>query len=586
MNLTPEQLSLIEAKLNEVHLLTGYSGVGKSVTLLEKCASISQDVAKAIVVKSEYDKLILNHIAQNLELNIAANIYTFDELIHQYVDAMGYQLFQNRMDQARKHRIIDDIVFEDSQKSDLDLEIIIAEVDFIQSNICLNVLSNLDEVLDKELQVYLTLPRKYNGELLDIAQKQYIWQIYEKFYYKILHLDLFDSISIDQALLRLLYGQIAHREVPLKITHLFIDNLEQFSRVQLDFLYLLVNKETDYYILTTTDPLKSPDRYHTYQESELYQAVQKVFHLTTNLRSHDGIQAIINSSITLNPLFDAKLPYNGNGRVGEKSVLTFFHSKSEDERLNVFFDRLDLLTTNMGYQYEDIAIVFFDDKSYDRFNEICLEEDIKVCTPEERLQNGASGLVVMTKASIKPLESKVVMIFNAENKKLGLGAFTKNQNVKQNYEASVLFYTAISNAQELTIIHSSVTEPSTLVLPLSLNQDLFSFELGSSFPVNYTLNIYRIKDYIQWIREQLINEYHYNEEDVRDHHLFDLTIHHNQYQIGIKILDHTIDEQGVGMIVRQGLKYDYIAIFDKHHYIVLQNVAKRFTRVIDFPKKD
>src|SRR5690606_18400110 len=142
------------------------------------------------------------------------------------------------------------------------------------------------------------------------------------------------------------------------------------------------------------------------------------------------------SHIQNNELFNASFPYESANPTDDsyRAVLSFFYNKKKDEKIDVIFDRLDLLLNHMDYRYEDILIIFYDPSSYESLVQVFKEEGIPIISLKERLQLKQSGIVYMLKEEIMPIPFKVVILYDADNKKIGYGHINLVSNVQRNYE--------------------------------------------------------------------------------------------------------------------------------------------------------
>jgi hypothetical protein len=593
MDLLKEQLDIIQTNMNTVQLVEGYSGVGKSTVLLHKFFDVlnHNEIYKdelLIVVKDDVKKIrLINDAKKVFGRNLSNFIMTLEELVNLYIDQLNIPLFKNRITDDRKLKLIDDLIYDDMKTNRLvDFEVLLLEIDYIQKNICIDEKLPIHKLLEKELQAYLLVPRKNSVRgLLTFNEKQEIWSIYQKFTMKALQMDFFDDLTLYQSFLRLVYHHAEASELMYQFKYLFVDDLQDFSKVECDILYHLLNLQSEYYGLFTLDPLKSLDRYHFFRNSRLYQLIDQSHTLKTDFLHGHHVFNILDSTIKSNNLFKYNLPYQTKYGPQLKSTLTFYYNKLKDEKLEVFFDRIDLLTNNLDFNLEDILIIFFDEFSYQELYEQCQDAGLPVMSIKERLYTQNTGLVFMRKEEIISVPFKVVLLYDADNKKIGNGAISPVININQNYRDSILFYTALSNAEELLLIQSSVSEPSTFLLPSQIDYKQFVFEIGSRFQIKSSLNVYRITDFIHWIREQMMKYYQYQIEDFMTHPIYDMIVQRGHERIAIKILDHNIDNQDISKIIHMGLKYDYIVIFDSHHYLVFRNHHKNFIRILDIPMK-
>ncbi|HEY8435963.1 MAG TPA: hypothetical protein VIK63_02805 [Haloplasmataceae bacterium] len=591
MNLTQAQLECLVPGLNSINLVEGYSGVGKSVVLLEKFFRLKDDNRKGIIlVKNECKKFYLNLLAKsNYKQDIDGEILSFEAFVNRYLESLEVPLKIHQLTEEEKLGIIESFVDEQKAKElDLTLETILNEIAFIQQNICLDVEGPLHEIFQKEYLEYYHTARKYSVKgLLNRTQKLFIWNIYESYVKHTLHYDIFDKKAVYQNVLRLLFRQAHYGKTPYLCNNLFIDDIQDFSLVELNIIYHLFDRREIYYLMMTHDPLQAFDRYRYYEQAALLKCVNHRFILSQNFKNSPNIHRIIRSHIQNNELFNASFPYESANPTDDsyRAVLSFFYNKKKDEKIDVIFDRLDLLLNHMDYRYEDILIIFYDPSSYESLVQVFKEEGIPIISLKERLQLKQSGIVYMLKEEIMPIPFKVVILYDADNKKIGYGHINLVSNVQRNYEDSVRFYQSISNATELLIIQTSVSEPSSFLLPSMIDHQAFSFEVASHFAIKPQLNVLRLRDFLEWITDQLITHYGYEKEDFSTHPTFDLIIKNGNDQIALKIHEPQAGSEEIGEIIKKGFAYDYIVLFDNYHYIVYQNVQKHFVRQLDFPMK-
>ncbi len=598
MELTKDQMKVVETPLGVNLLIEGYSGVGKTTVLLKKYEQLikNKQVSRnetIFIVHDEIKKQIVHDQYFLLSSKYAdLNIYTMNELIHKYLQKMELPLFQHTITQKEKKSIITDIIQSfgiERPDFDFTIDFVLDEINFIQSTICLKDDDEINDTLKMELKKYLLSPRRsIKKGLLSFREKQDIWVIYQEYLNRALGEDFFDEQTFYQSFLRLIYHQKDNDELAMTFDHVFVDDIQDFSKIQLDIIYLFYQQNHEGHSCSLTiDELKSKDRYKNYKNSLLYKEIQKSIILDTNFRNSHNVFQIIKSNLTNNELIEPKINYESNMKQeGHKSVLTYYYNKRSDEKREVFFDRLDLLVNNMGYTLKDILVMFTDLDNLKEMKQECLMNNIKVFDIYDHVEDkGTDAITFIHKLEITNCEFKVVIIYDADNKKLCTGPINKIININKNFEDSIYFYTAISNAIDFLTINSSISEPSHLLLPSHIDYQYFVFDIGSKFEIKSTLNVYRISDFIAFIKDNLIKYYGYALEDLTTHPIFDILIENNDEKIGIKILDYNIDNDVIQYILKNGEDLSYIVIFDSHHYLTFKNVNNDFIRDIDIPKK-
>jgi len=598
MDLNINQMEILDAPLGFNLLIEGYSGVGKTTVLLKKYEQLFKNNQ---VSRNETILIVSNELKKNILLNQyfllsskynGLNIFTINELIHKYLKRIELPLFQNTINPIEKKLIIQELIQNYKIKHenfDFNTDFIVDEINYIQSNICFKDEEEINNTLKKELKHYLIIPRRsIKKGLLSFREKQHIFLIYQEYLNNVLSEDLFDEQTFYQSFLRLIYHQYDNDQLAMTFTHVLVDDIQDFSKIQLDIIYYLYQQKNDLHsCYMTLDELKSKDRYKNFKSSLLYKSIQQSIVLEINYRNSKNVFDIIKSNIINNELIKPHLMYRSNTNRNEfQSVLTYYYNKRIDEKREVFFDRLDLLVNNMNYHLKDILVMFADLNNLNEMKEQCQSNNIKVFDIYDHVENKeVDAITFIHKQELTNCEFKVVIIYDANNNKLCTGPINKIINISKNFEDSIYFYIALGNAADFLIINSSISEPSHLLLPSNIDHQLFAFDVGSKFDIKSTLNIYRISDFIAYIKNNLFNHYGYTVEDLKTHPIFDILIDVNNCKIGIKILDNNIDHDVIHYILKNGNDLNYIIIFDSHHYLTFKNVNNEFVRVIDIPSK-
>lgn len=596
MKFSDNQIEIIDSELGTNLLIKGYAGVGKTTVLLKKYDDLvkNQSISRNKVVYIVSDELkkqitLQKYFLLSNNYNML-NIYTINELIYKYLDQIELPLFSNTIKKEDKKQILNSILSNYKQNNPsftFTLEYILEEINFIQNSICIKDHNDLQHTLNKELKKYLMIPRKsMKVGLLTFKEKYAIWDLYKEYLEQALSNDFFDKETFYQSFLRLIYHHHDNNELALSFSYIFVDDIQDFSMIQLDIIYCLFdNIEGNSYYLTL-DELKSYDRYHMYKKSLLYRNVKQEKKLDINFRNSENVFNIMTSLLKQNELFTFNLPYRTHTNIKYyKSVLTYFYNKKEDEKQDVFFDRLNLLVNNLGYSYKDILVVFSDYSNLENMTEKCEMQGINIVDIYEHVENRElDALTFVYKSDLTTCEYKVVIIYDADDKKLCIGPINKIININTNYIDTIYFYLALSCAKDFLIINSSFSEPSHLLLPAMIDCNEFVFDVGSQFEIKSTLNIYRISEFIAYIKDNLCKYYGYNPNDFKSHQVFDIFIDDN-IKIGIKILDNNIDNDTINYIHQNSHDLAYIVIFDSHHYLTFKNVNQAFIRVNDIPSK-
>ena len=182
MVLTREQYACIDTPNNTISLVEGYSGVGKSVVLIEKYLQYNNQNEEAfIVVKDVFKKFYLNLLAiSNFQRDIHDDIVTIDELINRYIESLNHALFTNRISDAEKLSIIESLFNQREAKVlDVSFETVLNEITFIQENICTNESGVLGDILRREFIHYYKMSRKHSvkGLFRSLSKDLYLGRV-------------------------------------------------------------------------------------------------------------------------------------------------------------------------------------------------------------------------------------------------------------------------------------------------------------------------------------------------------------------------------------------------------------------------
>lgn len=594
MNLSENQKNILDKPLGLNLLIEGYTGVGKTTILLKKYEQI---IKNHMISRNKIIFVVSDEIKKQINLNryflLSANynllnIYTINELIHRYLAMMDLPLFNNTISKDDKRAILDGLIH-DNPEIKYTVDFLNEEINFIQTFICIKDDNELEETLKKELKKYLMIPRKStNKGLLSFKEKQNIWSLYHQYLKKVLSEDIFDEETFYQSFLRLIYHQFDENELAMNFTHIFIDDVQDFTKVQLDIIYYLFDRDeqnASYYL--ALDDLKAKDRYRNYKYADVFQHLDHTVTLDVNYRNSHNVFNLISSYLNNNELISQELPYTSQKEPCLcKSVLTYYYNKKVNEKQEVFFDRINFLVTNLDYTYKDILVVFACQDNMEEITQQCEIQNIPVGDIYQHLESiEINALTFIHKSELISVEFKVVILYDADDKKLCTGPINKIINIQNNYIDSLSFYLALGNATDFLIINSSVSEPSHLLLPSKIDYRQFVFDTCSKFEIKSTLNVYRISEFIAYIKHNLCTYYGYSLTDLQTHKIFDICIKLDENSIGIKILDNNIDDDTINYILNNSEDFKYIVIFDSHHYLTFQKTNKEFERIIDIPNK-
>lgn len=591
MELTLKQREIIEYPFKNTILITGYAGTGKTYALLHKYLSLCQDYQvppqdMIFIVKDEIKKdmtLLMYNLINPSRKFYQLNIVTIEELVKYYLEFSKLSLFQNRIDDIRKRSILKQIAR--MKNIQFSFELLYDEIKFIQENIVLNSEGEFLDILNKEYkQYYLTTRLTPKRQPLTYQEKELIWSVYKDYLIRSLNDDIFDESTLYQSFLRLLYQQ--NDNLTFKFPYIFVDDVEQFTRVQLDIINCFYDTNEMHGCYLAQDELKCKDRYKNYLNSAIFKHVSYTVHLDTNLRSNHNVYSIIKSFLNNNALLEARQPYESCKREGRlNSVLTYYMNRHNEEKSIIFFDRLDLLINNYGYELSDILVIFNDNDTLMEMKFACEQKGINVIDIAEHYKTlNPRGLTFIHKNDMSNYEFKVVFIYDVDNNKVCTGIVNKMTNINTNYADSVHFYLQLTSARDLIIINASQNEPSSLIHPTQINHDAFTFELGSKFPVKPLYLSSRVSDMANYIKDTLINLYGYNVKHFNNTKFYELLVSTNAHKIGIKVAEDSLNIDNImDAVASQDDDIDYLVIFDAYHYLVYDLRSYTVNRITDIP---
>ncbi|ERJ13753.1 ATP-dependent nuclease subunit A protein [Haloplasma contractile SSD-17B] len=592
--MTDIQNQIINASIEGITLINGYAGVGKSTVLLKRFEQLVnrysiEEQEIIIVVKDSLKKAVLEKCAEDLSLECNVNISTIYEVISAYLHFIDLDLFNNTIDEEQKDVLISTIYKESNSdfKTSISVDFVVNEINYIQQTILEESKDTLQNLLKKEFQRYALTSRKSSSKnVLTYKEKSFIWGIYEKFLNIVLDDNLFDEHTFFQSFLRLMSLQ-KNDEHLLSFRHFLIDDIQDFTPVQLSIIYKFLNQdEHSHHLMMTYDPLKSPYKIRKI-DNKLIKYISNEVILSDNFRSNTAIFNLLKSSIERNPLYPDQLNYNtsSNERLNYP-VVSFFHKEDVEKgskQFDVVLERLDLFIKTFNYRLNDILLVLCDPNKMEFYKSEFLSRKINVISIDERIINSdLEGITLASKDSLRCVEFPIVFIMDMNDQLLCQSPVNRVTNISKNTADSRLFYKMISIAKDHLILNSCKSNPSYLLLPGSIDYNHLRFEVGSDFKLNTNYNIYRKSEIKTWIKEQLINNYNYKQDSFKSSDIHDLILtSDDDKKIGITLLD-----DKTNLEVKETFKannFDYLMYIDEFHYMVYKFENSKLSRIKDIP---
>ncbi len=554
MQLNIEQKRIINGKPNGHVLVKGVAGSGKTTVAVNKisvlldnyCNDKDDRILMVTYNKSlvKYVKYIYDNVQKEKELeqltfidsnkNDKLDIKTIDSLMYRY-----FMIYKNRVknknleiaSQEEINNILVESIASISKKyinvklvSPQNLSFIREEIIWIKS--CnytdLEVYQNIDRLgrISKRTSDGPQKLRK-NSE-----QREAIFRILEIYNHKLKSINKIDFQ--DMAIIAL---DTVKQERISKYTHILIDESQDLTRIQLEFIKALYNEKSYSSITFVADVAQSiyPQAWLTKNRSftsigfdmkgkstslsKNYRTTTEIAQAAYSLIEND-IEIIEDDNFVKPALIDKK---------GSYPVCRIFKSKKEEAEYIATTINEDLIKE---YNLKDIAIIarkkeqLFEIKSFlERLNIKSTLFDTK-----DDFDFEENSVKLLTMHSIKGLEFKVVMIIGLNNRIMPLNTIAneiEDEDIIESRDRKLL-YVGMTRATEKLFITSD-GKPSKFIGEISYKY--LKPSLNTSFRRIHRINIedYKFKDKIfdlyseeekvrQWLIKELIDVYKYKED--------------------------------------------------------------------------
>lgn len=486
----------------EIVLVEGLAGTGKTYNLIGIYNSlinedkidandliyISENNIDEIEHVRKYDFKVLNHVS-------------LKDLISIYLDYTKCKLFRNIISLEERKVILQNMISsEPSGDFGLPVEFIDDELKFIQTNICANEQADLDKLFQIEKNQYNTFDRKKNfNDYLSYKEKEYIWRLYIKYTKYCMEHDAYDVYSYHQAFLRFVQFKKRNDKMELNFHYLLVDEAQFYNKIQLDIIYCFFNQdEFTHQSIIAYDPLKCNTKTANYFKSVFFDEYHNKVKLVTNYRSNKILHEMIVSVLNHNIMYDTNLDYIANRQDEIYPVMTFSHSKEENEFFNLF-DRINYLLNVKHYKLEEILVVTATSQLYGKVKEFFRDRRL-------------SSITICKKEEVGNKEYKVIIFLGVNDGDIGIGPLTRHINTSYNFHDSYVFYKILTRCTDQLIISSSANFPSHFIIPDNVDYRLFRFGIDSKIKILSPF-IKKIQYLADWIVEEFEEKYKYKHLD-------------------------------------------------------------------------
>jgi superfamily I DNA/RNA helicase len=409
--LHPSQNKLVSGNFNGPIKVTGGAGTGKTVAAMHRLKFLAEaNTSAEPVLFTTYTKALTQNL-KNLvaELNISPSSFRISN-----IDALAFEL-------GKTFNLIPDhtkVFGMNSVKSPSELweellEEELAEFDkeFLESEYEEVILFNdINAMTD-----YLSVSRSGRGKAVTRRQRGAIWQLVEKYNDK--------KASIGCLHKQEIYNRVENHlsENNLRpFSHLIVDELQDFSNVELRFIRSLVaEKSNDLFLVG--DPLQSIYNKKINFSKAGINVRGRSKRLRINYRTTEEIKKLAISIIS-NCHYD---DFDG-GEENKNGYVSLFHGrrptyevyKSKSDEVKAVEDKItELLQSGEGYQLSDIAIAARTKEGLKDFRDAFHRKKIAYHESQGTGAEGArNGIKLVTFQSIKGLEFKHVFLLDVNNR--------------------------------------------------------------------------------------------------------------------------------------------------------------------------
>lgn len=447
--LHPSQSVIVNSDYNGAVKLSGGAGTGKTVAALHRLKYLSE---KKVDDRPVLFTTFTRELSRNLEelaaeLKIERGSYRVEN-----IDALAFEL-------AGKYRLIsrDDRVMglsvvkspDDLWQEFVDEHLVSYDKEFLQDEYEEVILSQ--NIRDE--QSYLRASRIGRGKAISRQQRIQLWNLFERFNAFKRQQNLYYKDEIYN-----LVSNYLHRNGETVFSHVIVDELQDFSNVELNFIRVLV-KEGKNDLFMVGDPLQNIyNKKIVFSRAGINIRGQRSKRLRINYRTTEEIKRLA-VSVVQGVHFD---DFDG-GNEETAGYLSLFHGESPEyhvfkdkkEELDFVYEEIKHLVSE-GVHYNEIVISAHTRASVKDFVNTLYAENMPYVT-RDLLNPNNEGVRLTTFHGIKGLEFKHVFLTDVNRRTMPMlpaGFQTLAEKEKQEIikREKALFYVAATRAiHRLTI---------------------------------------------------------------------------------------------------------------------------------------
>jgi len=548
MELNVEQKRLVQASPGGQGVIKGVAGSGKTTVALHRALFLRKHYCYAqedCVLLVTYNKTLINYLKylyreieeeyKDYYINLfddeeeKVDIQTIDSIIYQYYKKVGSPDYELLLDKKVAYSILSECISELRKKykkvniiDQRNLSFLKDEIEWIKS--C-NYLE-LEEYQNADRLGRMSYRNKDTPQRLpkNSETRRAIHELLILYNKKLREKGFIDFK--DMALLALMR---ASKSVDKKYNHIIIDESQDLTRVQLEFIKLLFREEENSSIAFVVDTAQSIYPHSWLVKGRSFTSIGfdmtgKSNSLSKNYRTTTQIAQAAYSLIENDENItecENFVPPALIDRQGFYPILKLFSSSAEEAEylLNEVKNKL-----SQGYNMKDIVVISRIRKQFEYIKELLDKENIAnhiITNPDADFEVNAIRL--LTIHAIKGLEYKVVFIIGLNEGVVPYVSYTdyEDQSIQKSNERK-LFYVGMTRAKEILYLSCS-GRPSSFLK--DINPDFLCLKPGCNVRSFYKIKLdnYLFKDQIfdlysreeevrQWMISELLNTYGYPQE--------------------------------------------------------------------------
>lgn len=449
--LHPSQTMMVNGNFNGPVKVSGGAGTGKTVAALHRLKVLveSNKTTKPILFTTFTKALTQNLRKLVLELKLSSSNYRIDN-----VDLLAFEL-------AKKYSLIHENskVFGLSSVKDpsdiwqdlLEEELVEFDKDFLENEYDQVILFHDIKILSE----YLNVSRVGRGKPVSRRQRASIWQLFEKYNLKKNNVKCLHK----QEVYNLVANYLTQNNL-FPYAHVIVDELQDFSNVELRFIRSLVEEKANDLFLVG-DPLQSIyDKQLNFSKSGINIRGNRSRRLRINYRTTEEIKKLAISIIE-----DCHYDNFDGGEEDKHGYVSLFHGlkpnysiyKTKTDEVVALQEKISALI-DLGYSYTDIAIASRTKDGLKDFKDALHKTKVSYLEHHDNKVEGEyNGIRLVTFHSIKGLEFKHVFLVDVNNRtcpKLSHDFESNSEEYKSQYlraEKSLLYVASTRAIENLVI---------------------------------------------------------------------------------------------------------------------------------------